>query len=94
MPADPKVGLTYRHEYYKGKTEDMGTVLAVGKKVTVAHGTFDDCVQISDWSTLEEAQNDHRYYCPGVSFLVLEEDASAGSKASANRGELVSVTTE
>jgi hypothetical protein len=94
MPADPKVGQTYRHEYYKGKAEDLGTILATAKKVTVAHGTFDGCLQIRNWSTLDTTQNEHRYYCPGVTFLVLKEDGGPSSKASTSRAELVSVTTE
>ena len=32
MLNNPKVGDTYRQEYYPGKAEDMGTVVAVGKE--------------------------------------------------------------
>jgi hypothetical protein len=83
MLANPKVGDTYRQEYYPGKAEDMGTVVAVGKRVTVPHGTFEDCVQIRDWSRIESG-SEHKYFCAGVG-LALEEE-------SAGRLELVTLS--
>ena len=53
MPANPKVGFTYQQEDAKGKAEDMGTIIAVGERVTVPYGTLDDCVQTRDWSRIE-----------------------------------------
>jgi hypothetical protein len=72
MLARPKVGETYRQEYYKGRAEDMGTIVALDKKITTPAGTFDKCLQIRDWSKIEWAR-EHKYYCPAVGFLVLEE---------------------
>jgi hypothetical protein len=77
MLANPKVGDTYRQEYYKGKAEDMGTITALAMKVTTPLGTFDDCVQIKDWSQIEAA-SEFKYYCPGPGFLVLEESTVPG----------------
>jgi hypothetical protein len=34
--------------YYKGHAEDMGTVVATDKKITVPYGTFEKCLQIKD----------------------------------------------
>jgi hypothetical protein len=89
MPANPKVGDTYRQEYYKGRAEDMGTVVALDKKVTVRADTFDNCLQIKDWSMIETS-TDFKYYCPAVGFMVLEEATTPGG----GRMELVSVSTE
>ena len=75
MPATPKVGDTYRQEYLQGQAEDMGTVVALDQKVTVAAGTFDDCLQIKDWSKIETS-SEFKYYCPTVGFLVLEESTT------------------
>jgi hypothetical protein len=75
MPAEPKVGQTYRQENAKGIAEDMGTVVAVKQKVTVPHGTYDDCVKIKDWSKLAWG-GDYKYFCAGVGFLALAEEAS------------------
>ena len=62
MPKEPKAGQTYRQEYYKGRAEDMGSIKATRKKVTVPQGTYDDCVQIRDWSRLESG-GDYNYFC-------------------------------
>lgn len=87
MLANPKVGETYRQEYYKGKAEDMGTVVALGQKVTTRVGTFEDCVKIRDWSKIEAA-SEYKYYCPQPGFLVLEESTVAGG----GRVELVGIS--
>ena len=87
MLADPKVGDTYRQEYYPGKAEDMGTVVAVGKRVTVPQGAFfENCVQIRDWSRIE-SKSQHKYYCVGIGLMIVEEEAAEQLK-------LVSFSTE
>jgi hypothetical protein len=86
MLANPKVGDTYRQEYYPGKAEDMGTVVAVGKKVVVPQGVFEDCVQIRDWSRIKEGDTEHKYYCAGAG-MVLEEEES-------HRLELITLSTK
>ena len=85
MRADLRVGDTYRQEYYKGYAEDMGTVVARDKKVTVPYGTFEKCVQIRDSSVLD-ITTEYKYYCPDVGFLVREEVVGRGAEA-----DLVSV---
>ena len=72
MLANPKVGDTYRQEYAKGTAEDMGTVLSVNERVVVPHGTYEGCLKTRDWNHLDSA-NEHKYYCPQVGFLVMEE---------------------
>jgi hypothetical protein len=75
MMKEPKAGDTFRKEYYKRVAEDMGTVVAAPTTVTVPHGTFDDCVQIKDWSRIEPG-SDFKYYCAGVGFMALDEGDS------------------
>lgn len=89
MLANPKVGETYRQEYYKRKAEDMGTIVALGKKVTTPAGTFDNCLQSKDWSRLESAA-DYKYYCPAAGFVVLEESTTGSGEIV----ELVSISEE
>ncbi|MFH1232124.1 MAG: hypothetical protein V1709_11590 [Planctomycetota bacterium] len=72
MKAHPKVGDSYRQEYYSGKAEDMADVVALDKKVTVRGRTFEGCLQTRDWSKIEKG-SEHKYYCPEVGFVVLEE---------------------
>lgn len=88
MRADPQIGESYRQEYYKGRAEDMGTVVATDKQLTVPHGTFENCLQIRDWSLIEHGK-EHKYYCPGVGFLVREEKIGGAVEA-----DLVGVATQ
>jgi hypothetical protein len=95
MPANPSVGLTYQQEHAKGKAEDMGTIIALGKQVKVPYATFQDCVQIRDWSRIEKTANEYKYYCPGVGFVVLEESAwPLASRLWDSKTELISVSRE
>jgi len=73
MLNDPKVGDTYRQEYYPGKAEDMGTVVAVGTRLTLPQGaSFENCVQIRDWSRIKK-ESEHKYHCVGIGLMVLEK---------------------
>ena len=86
MPADPKVGESYRQEYYPARAEDMGTVIATGRKVTVPYGTLENCIQVQD-STPLESRREYKYYCLDIAFLALEKLVGFGPEA-----ELVSIT--
>jgi hypothetical protein len=89
MPANPKVGQSYRQEYYKGVAEDMGTILAFGKIITVRSGTYENCLQTRDWSKTEKGLSEYKYYSPDVGFVVLEEAVKGKERA-----ELVGVTSD
>ncbi len=80
MEADPVAGDTYRQEYYRGKAEDMADVVATDLTVTVPVGTYEGCLQTRDWSTVETALNEYKYYCPDVGFMVLEEPVGGGER--------------
>jgi hypothetical protein len=66
MPADPKVGKTYRQEYKKGVAEDMAKVLDVNGSVKVPYSSFDHMVVTKEWSPLEPGVVAHKYYGAGV----------------------------
>ncbi len=89
MPANPKVGDSYRQEYYKGEAEDMGDIVAFGQKVAVPYGTFENCLKTRDWSKIEADQNEYKYYSPDIGFVVLEKAVKGKEKV-----ELIDVTTE
>lgn len=72
MKANPKVGDSYRQEYYKGHAEDMGEVISLNETVTVPFGTFTECLQTRDWSNLDPEVNEYKYYCTDVGNVVLE----------------------
>jgi hypothetical protein len=87
MPAEPEAGMEYRQEYYKGKAEDNGAMLATGQQAEVAAGHYDDALLSADTSTIEPDVLEYKLYAPGVG-LVLTLDVSGG----AGREELVSTT--
>lgn len=80
MLARPKVGDSYRQEYYKGVAEDMADVVALGQTVKGPLGTFKNCLQTRDWSRIEVALNEHKYYCPAVGNVALEVAVDTGEK--------------
>jgi hypothetical protein len=79
MPARPKVGMSYRQEYYKGKAEDRGKILAFGKRAKVPAGSYDNLLQTADTNPLEPKVLEHKYYAKGVG-LVLTVDRHAGGR--------------
>jgi hypothetical protein len=66
MQADPKVGQTYRQEYYKGEAEDMAKVQTLNDSVKVPYGSFDHVLVTKEWTPLEPSYSEHKYYARGV----------------------------
>jgi hypothetical protein len=75
MPADPKVGDSYRQEYYKGEAEDMAEVIsldgtALNDAVSTPYDSFsEDILVIKDWNPLEPNILEHKYYAPGIGLI-------------------------
>jgi len=70
MEASPKVGDTYRQEYYQGEAEDMATVLNVNESTTVSAGSYHEVVVTEDFTSLEPDKVEHKYFAPGVGFVM------------------------
>jgi hypothetical protein len=85
MPADPRVGLTYREEYYKGHAEDGAQIISVDALAKVPYGRFDHGVQTRNFSGIEPDVIEEKIYAKGVG-VVLEITVSGGS----DRSELLS----
>ena len=66
MPAHPRVGLTYRQEYYAGNAEDRARVMALGAQAAVPFGHFRHLLVTRDSSPLEPKAVERKYYAPGV----------------------------
>ena len=66
MPAHPRVGQSYRQEYYRGKAEDRGRVLSLDKRATVPFGTFNHLLETRDYTRLEPDATEHKFYAKGV----------------------------
>ena len=78
MKAQPKVGATYRQEYYKGHAEDFAQVLSAKESVTVPAGSYRDVLKTKDFTPLEPKLLEHKYYARGVG-VVQEVTVKGGS---------------
>ena len=87
MLADPRVGASYRQEYYKGVAEDRAKVISLSETVTVPAGTFTNVLETKEWTRLEPGVASNKYYARGVGD-VREVDVKGGDE----HLELVSVT--
>jgi hypothetical protein len=87
VAAEPEVGLTYRQEYYRGEAEDAARVLSLDEKVEVPIGRFAGVLMTKDYTPLEPALVEHKFYAKGVG-PVLALTISGGS----DREELVRFT--
>jgi hypothetical protein len=66
MQANPKVGQSYRQEYYKGHAEDWAQVVNLDEIVKVPYGSFEHVLVTKEWTPLEPNLVEHKYYAPGV----------------------------
>jgi hypothetical protein len=80
MLADPQVGDTYRQEWYPGQAEDAAEVISLSEEVTVPFGTFTNCLQTREFSTLEPELNEYKYYCTAVGAVTLEVAIDSGER--------------
>ena len=83
MPADPKPGLTYRQEYYKGEAEDKGGVITVGEEqVQVPFGFFDEGILMTrDLVPTEPKVQELKFYAPGIGLLLSLHTDGVGERA-------------
>ncbi len=85
MPADPKDGMAYRQEYYKGEAEDKAEVLSTDEQVEVPFGYFQGALMTKDLVPLEPKVSEFKLYARDVG-PVLTVKTSGGS----GREELIS----
>jgi hypothetical protein len=85
LPAEPKAGMTYRQEYYKGEAEDRGEIVSVDEQVEVPFGHFKGALMTKDENPLEPKVLEFKFYARGVG-PVLAMSVSGGS----DREELTS----
>jgi hypothetical protein len=66
MPAQPAVGAGARQEYYAGHAEDQFAVVSLASPATVPYGSYKDALLTKEWTRLEPAVLDHKYYVKGI----------------------------
>lgn len=86
MPAEPRAGMRYRQEYFKGEAEDNGEVLSTQEMAEVPAGHYDNVLLTKDTITIEPDVQEYKLYAKGVG-LVLALGVSGG----AGREELLKV---
>ena len=84
LPGEPKKGLSYRQEYYKGEAEDAAEVLSVDARARVPVGSFEQLLQTKEYTPLEPGVVEHKFYAKEVG-PILAVTVSGGS----GREELV-----
>ncbi len=86
VPARPRVGMTYRQEYYAGHAEDRASVMSRSEQVEVPYGYFRKgaVLMTREWNPLEPRVLEFKFYARGVG-PVLAIGVSGGS----DREELV-----
>ena len=66
MQAHPQLGRRFRQEWYQGQAEDVFKVIDRSAAVTVPYGSFRHALRTAEWTALEPAVLDNKYYVRGV----------------------------
>jgi hypothetical protein len=69
MEANPIAGDSYHQEFAPGVAEDAAKNLALHQQIKTPFGTFNDCLETSEFSPLEPGVVEHKYYAPGIGFI-------------------------
>jgi hypothetical protein len=85
VPAEPKVGLSYRQEYYAGQAEDNAKILSLDEQAEVPFGHFTNVVMTKDLNPLEPKLLEYKFYARNVGPVL-----AVAVSGSTDREELVS----
>ncbi len=81
MPADPRDGMAYRQEYYKGEAEDRAEVLSTDEQVEVPFGYFEGALMTKDLVPLEPKVSEYKLYARGIGpVLTVKTSGGSGSE--------------
>jgi hypothetical protein len=72
VPARPKVGQSFRQEYYKGQAEDHLQVLKLHVRVKTPYTSSRDAVLTREWTPLEPSIVAHKFYVRGIGIVRVE----------------------
>jgi hypothetical protein len=81
MPTRPRVGQSFRQEFYKGHAEDHFQVLSVSAAVRVPYVTSKRALLTKEWTPLEPDVLDHKVYVRGIG-MVKEQTVKGGDERS------------
>jgi hypothetical protein len=80
MPADPRVGETYRQTYVPGEDEDQFEVLGLDEAAEPVFGRFDGVMMIRKTSPTEPELVDFQFIAPGVGQVLGVETAGGDDR--------------
>ncbi len=86
MPADPRVGQSFRQEYLKGHADDQFKIVSFHATVRVPAVSSHRAMKTQEWTPLEPGVRDEKFYVRGKG-IVLEQTVRGGNE----RWELLSV---
>jgi len=66
VPANPRVGTSYRQEYYAGQAEDAARVLSLDEQAEVPLGHFTGALLTKDYTRLQPKMLEYKLYARGV----------------------------
>jgi hypothetical protein len=69
MPANPKVGLTYRQEYRPGVALDIAKIIGLNGTRNVPAGSFKNLVMTDERNPLDPSFREHKWYAAGIGFV-------------------------
>jgi hypothetical protein len=79
MPAHPRVGQSFRQEYYRGEAEDHFQILSLNASVKVPYTSSRHALLTKEWTPLEPDVLDHKLYVRGIG-NVKEETIKGGTE--------------
>jgi hypothetical protein len=79
MPARPRVGESFRQEFYKGHAEDHFKVLSTSTSIVVPYTAAVRALLTKEWTPLEPGVVGHKIYIRGVG-LAKEETVKGGNE--------------
>ena len=77
IPASPRIGDSYRQEYYMDEAEDIAAVVGMEVPIMVEGTTYSTLMTL-EWNPLEEDSNEYKYYAEGIG--VIREEKEDGSE--------------
>jgi hypothetical protein len=80
LPADPRVGMSYRQEFYAGHAEDGAEILDLDQHVEVPFGSFDGVLETRDFTALDPGIEEHKFYARGVGPLQVVQTSGGSSR--------------
>ena len=75
MLATPRVGDSYRQEYYRGEAEDLAVVDNLAVDITLGDGSRHTALRIKEWDPLDDEPGfEFKYYVEGIGLVREEEE--------------------